>query len=483
MAAKPTRSRAASKAKPVLKAIPIASSQIGDGTISGIIAGAGASRVPDIETFYYLGTKHPIVRSCIELIADTVAAEGFDIVAQDEDVAKPMSAKDDPRVKDVNTFFRQAFPNATFAQWRWAASFDLLAFGYSLLRKKSAGGTVQSLERMDPRCVVAKLNAKKTEIESYVVRPRSVNGRVDPTQIEYVPAKEVILFSRFGGDPITGFPSPLESLDLTLFCDFAARRFRSAFFSNGGVPSMIVTTASSSEDTVQMMADSLMKQKSGPQNAYKMWVLAGEDVKVNEIGEAGKHDADFVQASGLNREDVCAVYKVPVGMLTFSSNALGSSGKGHDQDFFEQFAVLPLEELLYDRLTISLLADIFDIDDLVMVPKRRNRIRFDRFDAAFNAVKFGATGNEARKMVNLQPIADPQYQMDAPLFITVRGQGVAADEGGGEPVNPASPAPKKPASSKPSDTGAAGASADAASKEHDKNEVGQKAARRFPFGY
>ena len=478
---RPSHRRHLAKAKPkAVKALSLVDggSLSGDATVSSIVAtGAPGSRVPNLEIYHMLLTKHPYVNGCVTLIADTVAAEGFDCVPVDEEDARPLTGDDDPRIKDVHQFLRLAFPQSTFRAARRTISIDLNGFGVSLLEKKRANDTIVALQRLDPRCVTGKLNADRTAIVEYIVRPRNISGLMtDYSSSRIVKAEDMILFANSGGDPLSGFPSPLEALDLTLAVDFSARKFREKFFVNGGVPSMVVTMPDADDETVKEVANSIRKTKSGVDNAYKVFVLAGDDIKITELAAAGKNEGDFIKLSGLNREDVCSVYKVPVGMLTYTANSLGSSGKGDDRMFFEQYAVLPQEEQIYETLTLNLLRDEFGIDDLALVPKRRGRIRTDLFDAAKVAVMFGATGNEARRLVNLPPITDDKYDMDAPLFIGASKMGVVADE----PVDPSGntgqplPAPGE---------GDASASADGAETRHE-DEVAVKATSRFrAYGY
>lgn len=445
----------------------------GDSTVSAVLAASGGgNRVRDLELYHFLATKHPYVNGCITLIADTISAEGFDVVPTDVEDARPLSDDEDTRVADIHQFMRLAFPQSSFRQWRRAASIDLNSYGVSLLRKKRAGGEIVALERLDPRCVTAKLSDDRTHIVSYLLRPLQMNGFVaTPFQVEVVKGEDVILFAAAGGDPVSGFPSPLEALDLTLAVDLSARKFRAKYFDNGGTPSMVVTMPEGNDETFKKVAENLRKTKAGVDNAYKVWLLAGDDINVTSLSSAGKNDGDFMKLANLNREDVCSVYKVPVGMLTYTANSLGSSGKGDDRMFFEQFAVLPQEEQIYETLTINLLRDEFEIDDLALAPKRRGRIRTDLFEAASTAVKFGATGNEARRLVNLPAITDTKYDMDAPLFIGASKLGVVADE-------PLEGATADPAPGTQPGSGNAKPAADAATDRHD-DEVAKKAASRF----
>ena len=457
----------------VAKSIVLAGGSLsGDATVAGVIgAGGTAARVAEMEIYWMLATKHPYVNGCVTLVADAVAAEGWSVAPIDGENAQPLTAETDARVGEIRAFFRVCYPNSTDRGMRRALTVDLEAFGVAYLRKKRAGKLIVALERLDPRTVTAKLSTDLKSIDSYIVRPRASGSYVtSPSNMEIVKVEDVIMISMSGGDPLVGLPSPLEALDLTVATDMATRRFREAFFRSGAKAGTVLVNTSANIDQIKAAEKMLMASKAGADNAYKTWLLSG-DWKIESLAKAGENDADFVKATGLNREDICTVYKVPVGMLTFSAGALGSSGKSDDRDFFEEFAVLPIEELIYETLSLRLLRDEFGIEDLRMIPKRRNRVRTSRFASAALGVKFGMTGNEARELVGLPPIIDDRYEMDVPLFIGAPTTGLAEAEPLDTPPDPASVGSEQATS--------ASASADGAAAHHDANEVAQKGGAAF----
>lgn len=443
----------------VAKGIPVASGT-GDGTIAGMFATGNRAAVRDLDLYWMLVTKHPTVTSCVTLVADAVASEGFDIAPADDEEGKPLSIKDDPRLSDIRSFMRFGSTQGTARAERRSQAIDILAFGYTLVRLKRNGKTLVGRERLDPRTVQAVLNPKRTAIEKYLVRPISANGLASAVTVETIDAKDVILIATAGGDPVTGFASPLESLDLTAATDNAARLFRRAAFDNAAFLGTVLANKTAQKDQVDALIAQLRAKKEGAANALSTLVAAG-DWTLLSAAKAGQNDGDFINATALSREDICGVYKVPVGMLTFAKGALGSAGKGDDRDFFEQFAVLPVEETIYEALTLRLLRDEWGIEDLELVPKRRNRVRLERFAAAEQMTKFGATANQALEFAGLPRSA---YQgMDIPLFLGVTNAGgLGADE----PPDPSAPL----------DSTDAGASADGADA---AREVAQKGSDPF----
>ncbi|MDB5069609.1 MAG: phage portal protein [Candidatus Eremiobacteraeota bacterium] len=439
-------------------------------TVSSIIASGQRSRNYDLDVYAMLSVKHPTVYACITLIADAVASEGWEIVPRGHRGAQPANAQTDPRVAaniaDANDFFAMASPHETDRARNRGIAADLKTFGFAALRKKRANiegkPVLAALERVDPRTISIRLNAAGTAVDSYLIKRRSNGALATSTSMtEIVPPADIVFFTSSGGDPITGFTSPLEALDLTLATDLAQRRYRETYCRTGAKPGLVLTSDTYDEDAFKVTEEQILKQRTGAANAYKTLLLPGGWKMVN-VPSAGGDDADFVEATGLNREDITGVYRVPMGMVVFAGNALGSGGKGEDREFFERYGVLPVEELIYERLTISVLRDEFGITDLEMVPKRRNAMRADRLDDALKMVQVGFAGDDVRTFLNAPRTELPGMQ--TPLFIRA-GKSIAEDE----PIDPAS-------------AGAAtttGTSADAAQAQH---EVAQKGAGRFRRG-
>lgn len=402
--------------------------------LAGTIADANAQRIADPEQYWYLYKKHPWVRTCVRIIANAVAQEGFSVAIIEGEDARPLTDEDDSRVGEIHAFFRNAFTSKrarTFRQAIKALSVDLEVYGYGYWRRQRAGKTLVGLERLDPRLIEPKLNAAKTDIEAYVLRKNKLSQTgviVEQVSSDKIPAEDVVFFSLDeGGDAVLGSPSPLESLDLTLAMDLNVRQHRNSFFRNGATTGNVLINKEGDEDQVKAAEKQLLSTKVGPGRAYKNLLLAG-DWDVKSLMQSGKHELDFLKGSELARDEICGVYGIPPGKLIVTGGALGSAGKGEDDDTFEQECVLPLEELIYETITSEILQKDFGIEDLALVPKRRNALRIDRIKAAQGIVTCGGTGNEARAMIGLPPVSDPQYNMDAPLFITHTAPTVADDE-------------------------------------------------------
>jgi hypothetical protein len=432
----------------------------------GTIADANTNRLPNHELYWYAYEKHPWIRSCVRLIANSVAQEGFTVATQDGADFSSQRDNEDPRVKEIGTFFRYAFNGKSFRYMLKCLTVDLEVFGVGYWLKRKQGDLLW-YERLDPRTITPKLNDDRTAIEVYKQKKSAVDTAgivVDATSSKDIPAKDMIRFVLEGGDTVLGGPSPLEALDLTMALDLNIRKHRNSYFINGAVGGTYILLPKANEEQAKAYQKQLNATKIGVRNAYSTFVIAGEGATVQKFMESGKNDVDFRQGTEITRDEICAVYSVPPGKLLFSDGALGSSGKNQDDDTFQRDCVLPIEELIYETLTSEILLKEFGIDDLVLVPRRRNAVRLDRFDAALKLVQFGGTGNQALDLVGLPTQPDPA--MDKPLFIMHTGATVGDDEAGSTDAPP------------PEQQGKIDVANDAQDTE---NEVRSKAARRFRY--
>lgn len=447
-------------------------------SILDVIA-VGTTQLPAYEIYWLLYQKHPWVASCVNLIANTVAGDGYSVAGAlgNEDVAN------DSRVPQIDEFLSQGFVGKlTYRRAMFSLVVDILVFGCGYWRKKRAGRLCIGLERIDPRYVLPKPNADRTQIETFVIRKRQALGDNNATTVigtplfdsgEKVKPTDIVFFTLGGGDQLLGAPSPLEHLDYTIGLDLAIRKFRQSFFNNGATFGKILSNKTANEPQIRMAENMIKNRKKGPENAFSTTILAGDWGVVDKGEQSGTKDVDFVKGSGINREEICGVYHVPVGKLTFGGNALGSAGKAEDDETFQEQCVLPLEETIFEIINRDLLAFEYDIEDLKLAPRRRAAVRLDMFEAAVQGTQIGMTANEVRELVNLPPITDPEFKMDVPLFLGSKGPALSADE-------PLADPPALPGMGAPGNAGLEGSNDEIDDEQDDdKNGVGKKAKSRF----
>jgi hypothetical protein len=284
-----------------------AKAQAADAVTSiGNAVALGATRQPEMDTFWLLYMKHPWVASCVDLIANTIAADGYAL----QPTSKEANAQD-TRVEEIELFFDGSFDGRSFRSSMFATAADMDIFGRAFWRKQRVRGQCIGFERLDPRLVFPKPNADRTEIAAFLLRRRvagiAPDADVSLTTPETIDPKDIVFFKREGGDALIGGPSPLEHLDLTIAIDFAIRRHREAFFRNGATTGKILSNTKANREQIRMAEEMIRGTKTGPENAYQTWLLAGEWVIEDRGDKAGEKDVDFPKGSAINREEVCFV--------------------------------------------------------------------------------------------------------------------------------------------------------------------------------
>ena len=244
----------------------------------------GATNISLLDQYWLTYQKHPWVAACVNLIANTIAGDKYDVLARaaageqgSDDVAK------DERVAMINEFFDQGFVGKkTYRREMFALVVNILIFGPSYWRKKRAGKLCVGLERLDPRCVLPKANEDRTEIVKYLVRKMqpgengSLVGMPLFENAEKVPPEDILFFTLGGGDQLLGAPSPLEHLDHTIGLDMAIRTQRASFFRNGATMGKIIALKNGRRNDVRELENQIRSSKRGPDNAFKTWVIGGD---------------------------------------------------------------------------------------------------------------------------------------------------------------------------------------------------------------
>jgi len=390
---------------------------------------AGPS-VSDMDTYWMLFCKHPWVRTCVSYIAEAVAAEGFSIIPVDGVTAAPASEREDERLGQLHQFFANCTPNSTFTDLRLSTAIDLRVHSVAYWRKDrvSKRGLPRFFERIDPRIIRPRLAKDRKSIDGFVIRSVENGGLVGAdAKVEIVDPNDIVFFKMAGGDPLLGMPSPLEALDITIDQDWKIRNHQRAFFRNGGVSGRVILMKGITPEAARKLTKELKAEKTGVEAAFADLCLAGDNIEVKESSaSSGKNELDFLKGSEAARNEIAAVFKVPVGMLAFAAGALGSAGKEQDDDSFQRYAVLPVERAIYDTLTRDVLVGDFGITDLRLVPQRLQQIRLDRFGAAKTSLEAGATVNEARAIVGLPSVDGSGQDCDVPLVMN--RQPIAAAE-------------------------------------------------------
>lgn len=209
--------------------------------------------------------------------------------------------------------------------------------------------------------------------------------------------------------------SPLESLDLSLATDVSAGKYNEAFFRNGAKAGMVFSAQGLSEPEIRRNKEWIKNEYVRPENAHKPMLLLGNITLVRD-GNKAQNDMEFINLRAFTREDICAVYSVPISKLLMQDGSSGQTGKMSDDITFRADTVGPLQTKVYEAVNRQLMKRDFPAQPL-LVPPRQEKIRLDLLEAAQSLVSVGGTGNEARAVLHL-PTMDDDPMMNKPLFFT-----------------------------------------------------------------
>lgn len=374
---------------------------------AGIVTAIGAEArawqqgaLRDAAIYYWLYRTNPWVRTCVDLIAQRATADSFSI--------RSLRGDDDPRIQAFETVLAQINPGQSLNRLLRGIYRDFQISGNWYARVQSKDGVPVAVYRLDFRMIVP-IPAEVGPPQTYALYKR---GRTDLSP-EMIDAAEILhLTLNDSGERGMGL-SPLESLDFTLALDQAAIAYNTGFFQNGAKAGDIYEMDPNLDpDLVEREREYLTQNFTKPSQSWTPMLLQG-GTKLLRDGASLRRDMDFVKMREWNREEVTAVYSVPLSLITGQVGALGANGKEADNVLFKEAVIAPLQVQVFQDLNRELVVRRFQITDLELVPPKVAGIRLDLVQAAENLTHIGATGNEARAVVHLDRVDG----LDEPLYL------------------------------------------------------------------
>jgi HK97 family phage portal protein len=225
-------------------------------------------------------------------------------------------------------------------------------------------------------------------------------------------------------DPCVGL-SPLEALDMSLATDISAAKYNEAYFRNGAKAGMVFSLAAASEPEIRRNKEWLANEYTKPENAHKPMLLLGNVALIRD-GNKAQTDMDFIQLRRFTREEVCAVYSVPLSKILHDPSLSGSqAGKMSDDMTFRSDTVGPLQTRVYETFNRQFIRREFP-GFPYLIPPRQEKIRLDLLEAAKSLVQVGGTGNEARAILHLPEVT--HATMNLPLFLVPGLKSLVTDD-------------------------------------------------------
>lgn len=439
------------------------------GAVANFMNNKRSNRFADKSLYYYLYTRHPIVYACVELIVQTAAQDRHTYPSNDrprglgtlsgdygeyrgserdeDNIEGDLGDEPNDGVEFLERFFAEVNDFESFGDLLAGVYRDVLISGEAFILK----------QRMGARVVVGSFDnpgdgenndttGRVTRVVSDPSQPVVCLHRIPSRDTTAIPGPDgyPALYKQKGeggsyreysvddvifialpdpADPSRGL-SPLEALDLSLATDVSAAKYNESYFRNGAKAGMVFAAQSLSPEEIRRNKEWINVEYVKPENAHKPMLLLG-NIELVRDGNKAQQDMDFIELRRFTREDISAVYSVPLSKLLHESGGLGQAGKLSDDMTFRADTVGPLQTKVYAALNRQLMRKEFPGFPL-LIPPRQEKVRLDLLEAAKSLVACGGTGNEARAILHLPEIPHPT--MDLPLFLVPGLQSLITDE-------------------------------------------------------
>jgi len=208
-------------------------------------------------------------------------------------------------------------------------------------------------------------NNKGLPLELYPLDPDKIQPVSDPFQYiasyKYqlqgktyeIPAENIIHFKTFNPKNVILGMSTVEAARAAIETDEAAKLYNRAFFENGANPGTILEYPGNlNKDQMDRLKDQWDSQFAGFKKAYRTAIAQG-GLKIHQI-EMSHGDMQFIEQRKLSRDEICAMFKVPLEILGVLSQTTYASAKAAEYVFMRR-TIRPKEMRIVDTLNEFLL--------------------------------------------------------------------------------------------------------------------------------
>lgn len=215
--------------------------------------------------------------------------------------------------------------------------------------------------------------------------------------------------------------SPLVSASAEVRHHILGNTHNSSMLEHGGRVSLVFHFSEDmNPDDFKETKERLMSEISGPTNAGKVFMTAGGNMEVKELGINNK-DMDFAKLQSMAKEAVALQYKIPLPLITTDS-ATFSNVREARLSLYDD-AVLPLADRIYNGLTNLLVPRYgedpsnfkitYDIDSITALTFRRNEELKLRRELNFESL------NEFRDIVGREPVVGGDHVLVPATLVPV----------------------------------------------------------------
>lgn len=366
----------------------------------------------------------PALRSVVSFLADNIAGLPLKCYTR-----KP----DGGRERDRDSILARTLQNPN----EWSTGHELIRATVSeyLLHEDSLWLTVPSQDGWTIAVIPHDWITPKTrdglEVDYIKVKSSFMGGEVRLKPEDYI---RFVGWSPYGS---ASSSSRIESLKQILSEQISAWNFRNGVWKNGGRVTQWISRPADTpwgEGARDRFAESWKNKFSGDNGTDTGGTPLLEDGMRLETTTFNAREAQWVEATKLSREDVCAVYHVNPGLIYHTDATTYASAKDNARALYSD-TLAPILDMLEERINAFLVPRLgldnthyceFDLDAKLQGSfEERAQVMQSSVGAPW------MTRNEARAMLNL-PAIDGGDELVTPLNVLTGGQASPNDVDGVE---------------------------------------------------
>jgi len=370
------------------------------------------------QTYEAIWRAQPHVRTCVSFLARNIAQLGLHTFRRVSDV-------DRQRLTDHPIAQLLGRPNPRTSRYRAidALVHDLGIYDNAYWLKIRTGDQPRGLLRIPPSMVEP---TGGSWVAPAAYRLQGSRGHRD------VAPEQIVHFHGYHPERLTGGSSPIEAIRQLLAEEFAAERYREGLWRNGARISGYIKRPAAATEWSKAARE---RFKAGWQAQY---TGDGAQVGGTPVLEDGMEfvqasfspeQAQYVETRKLTREEVAAIYHIPLPMVGILEHATFSNiTEQHKQLYNDTLG--PWLVSIAEDIALQLLPDFDDSDGVYVEFNMAEKLRGSFEEQAKNLqTAVGGpwlTRNEARARQNLSPI-DGGDELITPLNVLVGGQASPTD--------------------------------------------------------